>query len=174
MVAASRYPTEPLKLWKKAKELREQYYANYARAHDKGGLRWSGSAWALDAIPTAFGDDVYPLTGEPYADRRRPQVRKAVHGRGGIRGFRPRPVLLHAHLLGRHAPQQVPVRRRVSQARLHLPDPDLLQPQQVVPACGADGESARVLPGRQCRALQGSHRGAAELRGEPVARRHRV
>ena len=67
MVAASRYPTEPLKLWKKAKELREQYYANYARAHDKGGLRWSGSAWALDAIPTAFGDDVYPLTGEPYA-----------------------------------------------------------------------------------------------------------
>jgi len=67
MVAANRYPTEPLKLWKKAKELREQYYINYARAHDKGGLRWSGSAWALDAIPTAFGDDVYSLTGEPYA-----------------------------------------------------------------------------------------------------------
>ncbi|MBI1905671.1 MAG: benzoyl-CoA reductase, bzd-type, subunit O [Rhodocyclales bacterium] len=67
MVAANRYPTESLKLWKKAKELREQYYINYAQAHDKGGLRWSGSAWALDAIPTAFGDDVYPLTGEPYA-----------------------------------------------------------------------------------------------------------
>ena len=67
MVAANRYPTEPLKLWKKAKELREQYYINYAKAHDNGGLRWSGSAWALDAIPTAFGDDVYPLTGEPYA-----------------------------------------------------------------------------------------------------------
>ena len=63
----TKYPTEPLKLWKKAKELREQYYINYARAHEKGGLRWSGSAWALDAIPTAFGDDVYPLTGEPYA-----------------------------------------------------------------------------------------------------------
>jgi benzoyl-CoA reductase subunit B len=61
------YPTEPLKLWKKAKELREQYYMNYARAKEKGGLRWSGSAWALDAIPTAFGDDVYSLTGEPYA-----------------------------------------------------------------------------------------------------------
>ena len=67
MVAANRYPTEPLKLWKKAKELREQYYINYARAHEKGGLRWAGSAGALDAIPTAFGDDVYPLTGEPYA-----------------------------------------------------------------------------------------------------------
>ena len=67
MVAVNRYPTEPLKLWKKAKELREQYYINYARAHDNGGLRWSGSAAALDAIPTAFGDDVYPLTGEPYA-----------------------------------------------------------------------------------------------------------
>ena len=67
MVAANRYPTEPLKLWKKAKELREQYYINYAMAHEKGGLRWAGIAGALDAIPTAFGDDVYPLTGEPYA-----------------------------------------------------------------------------------------------------------
>ena len=67
MTTTNLYPTEPLKLWKKAKELREQYYINYARAKEKGGLRWSGSAWALDAIPTAFGDDVYPLTGEPYA-----------------------------------------------------------------------------------------------------------
>jgi benzoyl-CoA reductase subunit B len=66
-MTASLYPTEPLKLWKKAKALREQYYLNYARAKDNGGLRWSGSAWALDAIPTAFGDDVLPLTGEPYA-----------------------------------------------------------------------------------------------------------
>lgn len=61
------YPNEPLKLWKKAKELREQYYHNYATAKEKGGIRWSGSAWALDAIPTAFGDDVFSLTGEPYA-----------------------------------------------------------------------------------------------------------
>jgi len=67
MNAPSRYPTEPLKLWKKAKELREQYYRDYASAKEKGGLRWSGSAWALDAIPSAFGDDVYSLTGEPYA-----------------------------------------------------------------------------------------------------------
>ena len=67
MNAPNRYPTEPLKLWTKAKELREQYYRNYAAAKEKGGLRWSGSAWALDAIPTAFGDDVFSLTGEPYA-----------------------------------------------------------------------------------------------------------
>ncbi|HYB49571.1 MAG TPA: benzoyl-CoA reductase, bzd-type, subunit O [Burkholderiaceae bacterium] len=67
MNAPNRYPTEPLKLWTKAKELREHYYRNYAAAKEKGGLRWSGSAWALDAIPTAFGDDVFSLTGEPYA-----------------------------------------------------------------------------------------------------------
>jgi benzoyl-CoA reductase subunit B len=63
----NKYPTEQLKLWKKAKELREQYYLNYARAKDNGGLRWSGSAWALDALPAGLGDDVYSLTGEPYA-----------------------------------------------------------------------------------------------------------
>ena len=62
-----KYPTEPLKLWAKAKELRENYYMNYARAKEKGGLRWSGSAWALDALPAGLGTDVYSLTGEPYA-----------------------------------------------------------------------------------------------------------
>jgi benzoyl-CoA reductase subunit B len=60
------YPTEPLKCWKKAKELREQYYINFAKAKEKGGIRWSGSAWALDAIPAGLGNDVYSLTGEPY------------------------------------------------------------------------------------------------------------
>ncbi|AKU11504.1 BzdO [Azoarcus sp. CIB] len=64
---ANKYPTEQLKLWGKAKELREQYYMNYARAKEKGGIRWSGSAWALDAIPAGLGEDVYSLTGEPYA-----------------------------------------------------------------------------------------------------------
>jgi benzoyl-CoA reductase subunit B len=63
----AKYPSEPLKLWKKAKELREQYYLNYAKAKDNGGLRWSGSAWALDALPAGLGEDVYSLTGEPYA-----------------------------------------------------------------------------------------------------------
>jgi len=67
MSAPNIYPTESLKLWGKAKQLREQYYQNYARAKENGGLRWSGSAWALDAVPAGLGDDVYSLTGEPYA-----------------------------------------------------------------------------------------------------------
>ncbi|MDP8228898.1 MAG: benzoyl-CoA reductase, bzd-type, subunit O [Candidatus Electryoneaceae bacterium] len=62
-----KYPTEPLKCWGKAKELRDQYYRDYANAHEHGGLRWTGGAWAFDAIPAGLGDDVYPITGEPYA-----------------------------------------------------------------------------------------------------------
>lgn len=62
----AKYQVEALKCWKKAKELREQYYLNYASAKEKGGIRWSGSAWAFDAIPAGLGNDVYSLTGEPY------------------------------------------------------------------------------------------------------------
>jgi benzoyl-CoA reductase subunit B len=62
-----RYPTAPLQCWRKAKELRAQYYRNYAEAKEKGGIRWAGSAWALDAIPAGLGTDVHSLTGEPYA-----------------------------------------------------------------------------------------------------------
>lgn len=61
-----KYPTEPLKCWGKAKELRQKYYRDYAAAHEKGGIRWSGGAHGIDAIPAGFGRDVYPLTGEPY------------------------------------------------------------------------------------------------------------
>lgn len=63
----NKYLTESLKSWQKAKEIRLNYYRNYAKAHEKGGLRWSGGAWSLDAIPAGLGDDVYSLTGEPYA-----------------------------------------------------------------------------------------------------------
>lgn len=63
----ARYPTEPLKTWNKAKELRLRYYENYARAHERGGLRWAGGAWTLDAIPRGLGDDVWSITSEPYA-----------------------------------------------------------------------------------------------------------
>ena len=66
MKTITKYPTEPLKCWPKAKELRLKYYQNYAKAHERGGLRWTGGAWAFDAIPAGLGDDVYPLTGEPY------------------------------------------------------------------------------------------------------------
>ena len=62
----TKYKTEPLKLWGKAKELRNDYYLNYASAHEKGGLRWAGGAWAFDAVVAGLGDDVYPLTSEPY------------------------------------------------------------------------------------------------------------
>jgi benzoyl-CoA reductase subunit B len=67
MTTPTKYPTEPLKCWKKAKEIREQYYKDYASAHERGGIRWSGGAWALDALPMGLGDDVYVMTGEPYA-----------------------------------------------------------------------------------------------------------
>ncbi len=64
---ATKYPTEPLKTWNKAKELRQRYYADYATAHERGALRWTGGAWSFGAIPAGLGDDVYPITGEPYA-----------------------------------------------------------------------------------------------------------
>ncbi len=62
-----KYRTEPLKLWKKAKELRLKYYEDYARAHERRGLRWAGGAWAFDAIPCGLGEDVWSLTSEPYS-----------------------------------------------------------------------------------------------------------
>lgn len=64
---SAEYKTESLKCWNKAKEIRLNYYKNFAAAHEKGGLRWAGGAWSFDAIPAGLGDDVYPLTGEPYA-----------------------------------------------------------------------------------------------------------
>jgi len=60
------YKTEPLKCWNKAKELRNEFYKNYANAHENGGIRWAGGAWSFGAIPMGLGNDVYPLTGEPY------------------------------------------------------------------------------------------------------------
>jgi len=61
-----KYRVEGLKCWEKAKELRYNYYKNYAQAKEKGGIRWAGGAWQFDAIPMGLGEDVYPLTGEPY------------------------------------------------------------------------------------------------------------
>ncbi len=60
------YKTEQLKCWNKAKELRLKYYKDYATAHERGGLRWAGGAWSFGAIPAGLGNDIYPLTGEPY------------------------------------------------------------------------------------------------------------
>ncbi len=63
----AKYPTEKLKSWEMAKDLRLKFYQNYAEAHDKGGLRWGGGAWTFDAIPSGLGEDVYPITSEPYS-----------------------------------------------------------------------------------------------------------
>ncbi len=67
MATKQTYETKPLDCWNKAKEIRKQYYLDYARAHEKGGLRWAGGAWTFGAIPCGLGDDVYSITSEPYA-----------------------------------------------------------------------------------------------------------
>jgi benzoyl-CoA reductase subunit B len=67
MATKQLYKTKPLECWEKAKQIRENYYLDFAKAHEKGGLRWCGGAWTLGAIPAGLGDDVYCITGEPYA-----------------------------------------------------------------------------------------------------------
>lgn len=62
----AKYMIEPLKCWDKAKKLRLDYYKNFAKAHENGGIRWAGGAWSFSAVPEGLGDDVYSLTGEPY------------------------------------------------------------------------------------------------------------
>lgn len=62
----AKYPTEPLRCWAKAKELRKRFYEDFKGAHEKGGIRCVGSAWALDAVTMGLGRDVYWVTGEPY------------------------------------------------------------------------------------------------------------
>jgi len=60
------YKTEPLKSWQKAKEIRQRYYEDYARAHERGGIRWAGGAWTFSAIPSGLGRDAWSITSEPY------------------------------------------------------------------------------------------------------------
>ncbi len=66
MATEAKYRTKPLDCWRKAKEIRENYYRDYAQAHEKGGLRWAGGAWTFGAIPCGLGDDVWSITSEPY------------------------------------------------------------------------------------------------------------
>ena len=61
-----KYPTERLRCWNESKDLRMKYYQDYAEAHDNGGIRWAGGAWTFDAVPMGLGEDVYPITSEPY------------------------------------------------------------------------------------------------------------
>ncbi len=67
MATKQKYETQPLKCWGRAKEIRENFYRDYAQAHEKGGLRWAGGAWTFGAIPCGLGDDVWSITSEPYA-----------------------------------------------------------------------------------------------------------
>ncbi len=62
-----KYKTAPLKLWNRAKEIRKNYYLDYAKAHERGGIRWAGGAWTLGAVTAGLGDDVWSLTSEPYS-----------------------------------------------------------------------------------------------------------
>jgi len=65
-MAIPTYKTETLKCWNKAKEIRNNFYKDYANAHENGGIRWAGGAWSFGAIPCGLGKDVFPITGEPY------------------------------------------------------------------------------------------------------------
>ena len=51
----AKYPTEALKIWNKAKEIRQTYYKNYAQAHEKGGIRWAGGGMDLRCGAGRFG-----------------------------------------------------------------------------------------------------------------------
>ncbi|MFC1905394.1 2-hydroxyacyl-CoA dehydratase subunit D [Chloroflexota bacterium] len=60
------YPTEPIKCWNKAKELRGKYYDSVVKARENGGLIMSGSGSLLASIVQGFGKDVAYIAGEPY------------------------------------------------------------------------------------------------------------
>jgi benzoyl-CoA reductase subunit B len=66
MTAKPIYKTKPLACWNKAKEIRNNYYLDYAKAHERGGIRWAGGAWTFGALPSGLGDDVHSITSEPY------------------------------------------------------------------------------------------------------------
>ncbi|MCX6646437.1 MAG: benzoyl-CoA reductase, bzd-type, subunit O [bacterium] len=67
MATKELYKTRPLQSWNRAKEIRENFYRDYAQAHEKGGLRWAGGAWTFGAIPCGLGEDVWSITSEPYS-----------------------------------------------------------------------------------------------------------
>ena len=67
VIEQNRYKTEPLKCWEEAKQLRVKYYEDYLKAKERGGIRVSGSGTMYFALLAGLGDDVYTLTGEPYA-----------------------------------------------------------------------------------------------------------
>jgi benzoyl-CoA reductase subunit B len=61
-----KYPTEPIKCWNRAKEIRGKYYDSIRKARENGGLIMSGSGSLLASIVQGFGRDVAYIAGEPY------------------------------------------------------------------------------------------------------------
>ncbi|MEK7271090.1 MAG: 2-hydroxyacyl-CoA dehydratase family protein, partial [Planctomycetota bacterium] len=50
------YPTRPIQLWGKMKELRRQHFRNIWQAHDQGRLITMGMSEAFLSLPAGFGD----------------------------------------------------------------------------------------------------------------------
>ena len=61
----AQYPTERLKCWGKAKELRFKIYGDFATAHDRGELVVGGSGASHFSIPQGLGNAHF-LAGESY------------------------------------------------------------------------------------------------------------
>ncbi len=65
MPVATKYPTRPLKLWQKAKELRLNHYKDVANARQNGKLLVTGGTDGFTSLPAGLGDYAY-LGGEPW------------------------------------------------------------------------------------------------------------
>lgn len=61
----AKYPTRPLKLWQKAKELRSNHYKDIMTARQNGKLLVTGGTDGFTSLPAGLGDYVY-LGGEPW------------------------------------------------------------------------------------------------------------
>ncbi len=60
----AKYKAEPLKCWKKAKELRNEVYDQIAKARDKGKMIVAGGTESAISLPAGF--DMEFFGGEPY------------------------------------------------------------------------------------------------------------
>ena len=66
MSAQAKYKTEPMKLWKKAKEFKEKHFEEYHNAHKEGRLRFLGSTALSISQYTGFENSVI-MGSEPFA-----------------------------------------------------------------------------------------------------------
>ena len=66
MKKLEKYPSEPLKCWKWAKELRYKFYKSIADANEKGEIVSIGSAGAPRVVVAGLGANVKHLGMEPY------------------------------------------------------------------------------------------------------------